>query len=140
MADEGLKHRTIKMYMSGVCYQQKSTGLGDPFQSVMPHLHYVMKGIKSNKAKKGGPLREWLPITPEILRQLRKVWAPSVALHDTKLIWAASCLCFFAFMCTGELTVLGDNSYDASVHLSLTDVAIDDPRRPSSLRSTIKRS
>ena len=36
----------------------------------------------------------------------------------------------------GELTVPSDGGYDPNVHLSLSDVAIDNPRVPSIVRKT----
>ena len=140
LADENLKHRTVKTYLSGLRYYQIKAGLPDPFQGAMPRLSYVLKGVKSNEAKRGGGSRERLPITPSILRKLREVWLPIASDPDTKLIWAACCLCFFAFLRAGELTVPSDGSYDPVVHLSFSDLAVDNLQKPSSLRNTIKQS
>ena len=93
----------------------------------MPRLEYVLRGIKKNEAKQGSGSRERLPITPVILQRLKEVWSVSEAERDTKLIWAACCLCFFAFLRAGELTVPTGNTYDPSVHLSIGDIAVDDP-------------
>ncbi len=107
----------------------------------MPRLEYVMRGIKKNEAKQGLGGREHLPITPSILRQLKAVWAHSGADPDTKLIWAACCLCFFAFLRVGEMTVgPSEKDHDPGVHLSIGDIGLDHPRRPSFLRVTIKQS
>ena len=47
LADQKLKHRTIKTYLLGVRYFQIRSGWRDPFHnSHMPHLEYTMKGIK----------------------------------------------------------------------------------------------
>lgn len=141
LADVGLKHRSIKTYMSGVRFFQIKAGCNDPFQGAqMPRLEYVMRGIKKNEAKSGSGSRERLPITPVILRSLRGVWSKSGGERDTKLIWAACCLCFFAFLRAGELTVPTGSSYDPGVHLSVGDIAVDHPSRPSFVRVTIKQS
>ena len=140
LADEQLKHRTVKTYLSGLRYHQIKAGFPDPFQGAMPRLAYVLRGVKSDEAKRGGGSRERLPITPSILRKLREVWSPSGTERDTKLIWAACCLCFFAFLRAGELTVPSDSTYDPAVHLSLSDVATDAPLNPSALRITVKQS
>ena len=45
LAHESLQHRTIKTYLSGLRFFQSEAGLGDPFQSHMPRLDYVLKGV-----------------------------------------------------------------------------------------------
>ena len=143
LADESLQHRTIKVYLSGLRFCQIRAGLGDPFQgpqSNIPRLEYVLKGVKRVQAQTGGGGRVRLPITPAILRGLKKVWAGSAGDRDTKLIWAACCLCFFAFLRAGEMTTPDEGSYDPAVHLSFWDMAIDDPRQPSFVRLTPKQS
>ena len=81
-----------------------------------------------------------LPITPAVMRMMKKVWAPTASLRDTKMLWAACCLAFFGFLRVGELTSPDDASYDPSVHLSFADIAVDDPARPSFVRVAIKQS
>ena len=120
---------------------QIKAGCNDPFQGAqMPRLEYVMRGIKKNEAKTGSGSKERLPITPVILRRLRGVWSKSASERDTKLIWAACCLCFFAFLRAGELTAPTGSSFDPSVHLSVGDIAVDHSSRPSFVRVTIKQS
>ena len=141
LADEGLKHRSIKTYLSGVRYHQIKSGYPDPFQGpAMPRLEFVMKGVKRHQAKAGVGARARLPIAPELLRRMKGVWSPSSSAGDTKLIWAACCLCFFGFLRAGEMTVPGDQEYDPQTHLSLGDIALDDSRSPSLVRVTIKQS
>ncbi len=141
LADQGLKHRTIKVYLSAVRHLQISAAQPDPFSGKsMPQLEYVLRGIKKREAEKAGSVRERLPITPAILLRMKAVWDPSGAQRDTKMIWAACCLCFFAFLRVGKMTAPGIRSYDAEVHLSVSDIAVDDPRRPSFFRIRIKQS
>ena len=64
-------------------------------------------------------------MTPGILRKLKRVWSYSAEDPDTKLIWAACCLCFFAFLRAGEMTTPDEGGYDAGVHLSFGDIALD---------------
>ena len=72
LADQKLKHRTIKTYLSGVRYFQIRSGLADPFHgSHMPQLEYTMRGIKRVEAQMGVTPRLRLPITPPILRLIK---------------------------------------------------------------------
>ena len=141
LADEGLKHRSIKTYLSGVRFHQIKAGYSDPFQGApFPRLEYVMKGVKRHQAKVGAGSRTRLPITPSILRELKRVWSPSGCDRDTKLIWAACCLCFFGFLRAGEMTVPSDAEFDARTHLCVADIALDDNRSPALIRVTLKQS
>ncbi len=141
LADQGLKHRTIKVYLSAVRHLQISAAQPDPFNGKsMPQLEYVLRGIKKRESEKAGNMRERLPVTPTILLQMKAVWDPSGTHRDTKMVWTACCLCFFAFLRVGEITAPGISSYDAAVHLGVGDIAVDDPRRPSFLRVRIKQS
>ena len=141
LADEGLKHHTIKTYLSGVHYYQIKSGYADPFRgALLPRLDYVMKGIKCQQAKAGAKAHTRLPITPSILRQLKKVWSSSGDEMDTKMLWSVCCICIFGFLRAGEMTVPGDEEYDPQVHLSVGDIAVDDGRSPSLLCISIKQS
>ena len=106
----------------------------------MARLEYVLKGIKRKEAtyQQGG--RERLPITPPLLKRIKRVWEEDVVRTDKPMLWAASCICFFAFLRVGEITVPNDNSYDEAIHLNVKDVAIDDPKTPSAVRIWIKQS
>ena len=115
--------------------------MSDPFAgTAWPQLDLVMRGIKRVEAERGMSKRERLPISPCLLRKLKEVWSPQSHEHNTKMIWAACCLCFFAFLRAGEMTVPSDGAYDASVHLSIQDIAVDDSRNPSIIRIQIKQS
>lgn len=141
LANQNLKHGTIKVYLSAVRHLQIKYGMNDPFaQAAWPQLDLVMRGIKRVEAEKSGGKRERLPISPCLLKKLKDIWSPHSKEHDTKMIWAACCLCFFAFLRAGEMTVPSDQAYDASVHLSIQDIAVDDSKNPSVLRIRIKQS
>ena len=47
---------------------------------------------------------------------------------------------FFAFLWAREMTAPSDGAYDASVHLSVQDIAVDDSINPSVIRIRIKQS
>ena len=111
LAENKLK---IKTYLSGVCF-----------------LH--LKGTKWVEAREGGAQR----LCTKILRAMKRVWSVATAQPDTKMIWAACCLAFFAFLRAGEMTVPDDGSYDLSVHLSLGNIAVDHTSCPTFVRITI---
>ena len=86
------------------------------------------------------PRRPRLPITPDILRQIRSQWASSASNFDTIMLWAAAVTCFFIFFRAGEITVPSAAAFDPSVHLAWGDVACDSLQHPSSIRVYLKRS
>ena len=52
LAQQHLKHQTIKCYLSGIRFYQIIQSHPDPFITNMPKLQYVLRGIKSEEAKK----------------------------------------------------------------------------------------
>ena len=140
LANEGLKFRTIKVYLSAIRHLQIEAGMSDPFKESMLRLEYVTKGIKKHEVEKGVRERPRLPITPLLLLKMKAAWEASAASFDTKMLWAASCLCFFAFLRAGEMTVPTETAYDPAVHLGVLDLAVDDAAQPTCLRLTIKQS
>ena len=141
LANQNLKHGTIKVYLSAVRQLQIKYGMSDAFAgTAWPQLDLVMRGIKRVETERGMSKRERLPISPCLLRKLKEVWSPQSLEHDIKMIWAACCLCFFAFLRAGEMTVPSDGAYNASVHLSVQDIAVDDSSNPSIIRIQLKQS
>jgi len=139
LAKEGLKHRTMKVYLSAVRHLHIAEGAPDPFQSPLGRLQYVLQGAKRMEARSGTSPRTRLPIGPDILRTLRRIWQDSGD-PDKAMLWAAACLGFFGFLRAGEFTVPSEEGFDASTHLTHQDIAIDDPRRPNMIRVHLKQS
>ena len=135
---EGLSAGTVKSYLSAARHAQISLGLGDPNIAGMPQLEFVIKGLK--KKATAGQRQTRLPITPAILRALRKVWEGDLDREKASMLWAAACMCFFGFLRSGEIVVPKDDEYDETVHLSYGDVKVDSTINPSYLEVRIKAS
>ena len=141
IAKKGLKHQTIKCYLSAIRHLQISNGFSDPFAGdPLPRLDYVMRGIKKHQAELLSGQQSRLPITPDILSNIKKVWDTTSKEHDTIMLWVACCLAFFGFLRIGEITVPSDSGYDPSTHLSLADVAFNHATDPSQMDIFIKQS
>ena len=115
--------------------------LGNPFQVVMPVLEYVLRGIKMDQAKHPhSKAKERLLITPAILLRLREVLGSKTTDPTNIILWAACCTAFFGFLRSGEITTPSLREYDASVHLSFGDVALDSTHNPTVAQVRIKAS
>ena len=140
IANSGLKHRTIKAYLSAIRHLHICEGAGDPFQPAHQRLQYILKGVKKCEAEQAVPEKQRLPITSHILRAIKRVWEPLAADPDIVMLWAACCVAFFGFLRIGEMSVPDNDSYDPAVHLSRQDIALDDASSPSVVRVRIKQS
>ena len=140
LAGDGLMHRTIKSYLSGVRHLHIEEGLPNSFIQPVHRLHYYLRGVKRLEGEKGVVGRERLPISPNILRRIKKVWDQGTPGQDEVMLWAACCLAFFGFLRAGELTVPSEAAFDDAVHLTRDDLAVDNPRNPSVLMLRLKAS
>ena len=75
-----------------------------------------------------------------ILRKMRQSWLDRDQSFNSIMLWAASLVTFFSSCRSGEITVEDENKYDPSVHLSFSDVAIDNAGSPNIISLNIKRS
>lgn len=132
-----LSHGTIKSYLAAVRYGQVFRGLGDPRIHQMPQLEYLLKGVKRSSPQY---TRTRLPITPQILMDLKRVWQRADNKRDAKLLWAAACLCFFGFLRSGEITTPSEKEYDVQSHLCHEDVKVDSHIAPSYIQVSLKAS
>ena len=81
-----------------------------------------------------------LPITPELLLWIRKVWEKDAGGYDIIMLWAACTTCFFGFFRADEITTPSDRAFSPSDHLTFSDVAVDCVKGPTVLRIRLKRS
>ena len=88
LAQGGMKHQSIKCYLSAARHLQIMSGQGDPFREKMPLLEYVLRRIKSEQAKRFPTAqRVRLPITPDMLVRIRQVWERHCKHPDNIMLW-----------------------------------------------------
>lgn len=139
--EEGLLHGTIKGYLSAIRYLQIIQGLGDPFTSSWPVLEYALRGVKLRQAKSRETRpQKRLPVTMDIMDKLRDFWSKEDKSYDSIMLWAASCMCFYGFLRSGEITVASMAEFDPEGHLGEGDVALDKLEDPAVVRVHIKAS
>ena len=96
LASQGLKHKTIKAYLSGLRFAQIHLIMGNPFKTAdMPQLDYVLTGIKRVQAKQQLQPKPRLPITMDIMRSLKSSWVETHSSQDNTMLWTAACTGFF---------------------------------------------
>lgn len=135
-----MAHSTIKGYLSAVRSMQIGYGHPSPFDTPMPKLDQIMRGIKITRAKQGKTPKRKLPVTPVILRQVKAVWKDRASNYNQSLMWAAVTTCFFGFLRSGEITVKANETYDKATHLAFEDVASDSRSAPTFVQLTLKAS
>ena len=107
----------------------------------MPKLKVISNGVARVRAQLPEASKQLrLPISPSILHQLKHLWLPRKENPDIIMLWAACTLAFFGFFRLGELTVPSASAFDPSIHLTPTDVAIDDRADPKLVQVHLKVS
>ena len=140
LAQQGLSHASIKVYLSAIRNLHVSSGLHEEFaKQLTPRLELVLKGIKKEKAK-AAPLPTHMPIMIDIMVKIKVALLCCPSKYDNVLLWAACCLAFFGFLRCGEFTVPSQNEYDPTAHLSLEDIAVDSKSAPTVIQVNIKQS
>ena len=72
---------------------------------------------------------------------MKRVWSRDDPKNfDNTMLWAACCACYFGFLQSGEVTVPSEAAYDSSVHLNISDVAVDSTEAPLVIKLRIKAS
>ena len=80
---QNLANGTIKSYLAGMYYGQVVQGLGNLRIHQMPQLEYLLKGIKKLSLHSA---RVRLPITPQALRDLKRVWERADNKEEARLL------------------------------------------------------
>lgn len=140
LATTNIAHTTIKVYLSAIRHVHVSAGLHVHFgHQLTPRLQLTLKGIQKSQIASHPP-KVRLPITLQIMQDIKHYLAQQPQSHDNILLWAACCLAFFGFLRVSEFTVPGDNLYDHDCHLSLEDIAIDNRDNPQVIQVRLKQS
>ena len=99
-------------------------------------VQQVLHGIKRQHAC----VSHRLPITTDIMHQIKETLLQQPHSYHSILMWAACCLGFFGFLRCNEFTVPSQASYDPTMHLSYSDISVDKCDNPSVVVVYIKRS
>ena len=99
-------------------------------------LQRVVRGIKRSQGALSS--RPRLPVSSNVLRIMYS--ALDLESFGDAMFWAACLLAYFRFLRSAEFTVPSLSAYNASVHLSVSDVSVRVPLDPSCLQVFIKAS
>ena len=140
LATSSVSQATIKVYLSAIRHMHVLQGMHNSFsQQLTPRLQIILKGIKKHQAGSHPP-RVRLPITIQILKQIRGILLQKKPSYSAVMLWATCCLAFFGFLRVSEFTVPSGASYDPTCHLSMKDVSVDNRTNPRLLQVAIKQS
>ena len=87
-------YNSVRTYLAGVRHFHVVNSAGNPLQDKL-RLQLALAGIRRWKPKGGGTR---LPITPLVLRAIKKVLDATSTNYQNILLWAACCVGFFRFM------------------------------------------
>lgn len=118
-------------------YRYRPTGFSYPLIDQIPRLRQVLKNVRVQAARTGKAPHPRLPIAPSILR---RVWLADYPTFNNIMLWARSTTTFFGFCRSGEVTVECESKFDPQVHLSLSDLAIDNALAPNVISIKLKHS
>ena len=127
------------MYLSALRHKQIILGLPDTGHAAMPKLKLVTNGIARVKAK-AQISHQRLPITPQILRQIRVLWSSKATDPDIIMLWAVCTTAFFGFFRLGEIMLDASSRFDPESDLTPRDVALDCRDSPSLVEIHLKTS
>ena len=95
LAQQDLKHCSIKSYLFGLRFAQMQHTLVSPSFASMHISEYVLVGIKCSQALPGSTQKPCLPITLPILKKLRRSWLREENHQNTVMLWAAGTTVFW---------------------------------------------
>ena len=95
LAMQNIMHSSIKVYLSAIRHLHIENNMPDP------HIKHGKiraggKGVKRDQAHELPNQHTRLPITADLLRQMKSILMKNHKDEDN-MIWAAMCLCYFVF-------------------------------------------
>ena len=90
------------------------------------------EGHQESQSRERMQGRVRLPISPELMLQLKENWQRRKG-FDATMLWAATCLCFFGCLRAGEVTAPERGKFDPKAHLTFDDVTVDRAEDPTRL-------
>ena len=133
---QSVTYASIRTYLAAIRHLHIERGFGDPLKE-KPQLELLLKGSQKRKGKQKDSR---LPVTPLILRIIRREVDKAPQEFDNILVWAMCCLGFYGFMRSGEFTCATAGSYDPSKHLAYGDIAINSRNNPTIMKIHLKFS
>ena len=124
-------YNSVRTYLAGVRHFHVVNSAGNPLQDKL-RLQLALAGIHRWNPKAGGTR---LPITPLVLRAIKKVLDAASTDYQNILLWAACCVGFFRFMRLGEFTLTSRSTTafnpTCMPSVSIQDVAINSHSNPT---------
>ena len=102
----------IKVYFSAVCHMHLCRGLHDHFNQQITPL--ILRDIKRRQACTN-PIRQRLPVTTQMLCQIRQLLLKRAPSYFNTTLWAMCCLAFFGFLRVSEFTIPTEGSYTSLI-------------------------
>ena len=139
---QNITYSTTKVYISAIRNLHVASGQHRHFtDQLTPRLEQVLHGIKKEQSYRL-PTKIYLPITIEIMRQIKELLLQNPHDCNSILMWAVCCAAFFGFLKYSEFTVPKAQDCDSNVHLTYiyADVTIDCKENPQILQLHIQQS
>ena len=127
------------LYLHQMAQQYHINGLAPTTRSTYPRLQQILKKIRKDQAATHPP-KVRLPITLQILQDIKCLLSGKPQSYTIIMTWAACCLTFFGFLRVSEFTIPSQKQYDQSCHLSLGDISLDNRDTLRLLRIHLKQS
>ena len=120
---QGLAVSTIESYLAGLRYYNIRSDPSNLFPSLYsPYIKLLLRGVQRVHSQKRATLIR-LPITSAVMSRIKVALARDPTNYQNILTWAACCVGFFGFLRTGEFITPDGCPYDASLHLSISDIS-----------------
>ena len=116
-----ISSKTIRIYLSGIRHFHVLKGL--VFCGITPKIELLLRGVARENGSAAPNTR--LPITPDILRLLKRQLAKNPQDFENRMLWAAIDIGFFAFLRSSEFLLPDGVNYDPSKHLAYGDIKIN---------------